>query len=331
VTDSVSASESDRTDEVRQEPAQPRLATDCFLKPSFTLEQIRTFLAVAAREHVTLAARALQLSQAAVTQQVQSLERALGVRLLQRVGRNVQLTDEGLEVAGACLLVMRSLENLERIARSVRGLESGSMSIGASRVAAGYYLSPTLTAFASEHPAIQLDIVVASTRDVCERIASGELECGLVDAPLPKTQLLQARVATDEVVVVAHAGHPLAGVERMTSRKLEGLRYLVWEAGSATELVAAEMLGAGYDRLTKVQLAGLEAARQSLLAGLGFATIPTLCVADQLLRGQLVRIPVAARTRPICAVRRPSPASGAVEAFWTMLTAGQVPPNGLPG
>ena len=73
-----------------------RLASDAHLKPLCTFEQIRTFLAVASREHVTHAARALGLSQPAVTQQVHQLERALGVPLLQRVGRNVQLTDGGL-------------------------------------------------------------------------------------------------------------------------------------------------------------------------------------------------------------------------------------------
>jgi DNA-binding transcriptional LysR family regulator len=93
--------------------------------------------------------------------------------------------------------------------------------------------------------------------------------------------------------------------------------------------MAAEMLGAGYDRLAKVQLAGLEAARQSLLAGLGFATVPVTCVADHLLSGQLVRIAVPTRSRSICAVRRPGPASRAIEAFWSMLTGTQPSANGV--
>lgn len=91
----------------RERAARAPLASDSFLRPSFTLEQVRTFLAVASREHVTHAAKVLRLSQPAVTQQVQLLERALGVRLLERVGRSVRLTDAGVEVAGACLLVMR--------------------------------------------------------------------------------------------------------------------------------------------------------------------------------------------------------------------------------
>src|SRR5439155_15646192 len=110
----------------RSDRACDPLVSDSFLRPSYTLEQIRTFLAVASREHVTHAARVLRLSQPAVTQQVQLLERALGVRLLERVGRNVRLTSAGVEVAGACLLIMRALENLDGVVQAVQGLDLGS-------------------------------------------------------------------------------------------------------------------------------------------------------------------------------------------------------------
>lgn len=296
------------------------LASESYLKPSCSFEQIRTFLAVASREHITHAARALRLSQPAVTQQVHQLERALGVRLLQRVGRNVQLTDGGLRVAGACLQVMRSLENLERVARSVRGLESGSLAIGATQVAADYYLSGVLTAFASLHPGITFDIVLANTTEICAQVTHGQLECGLVDAPLPASNLMHVAVSSDEIILVAHPQHPLAHVERVHRRDLRGTRYLVWEPGSATESIAAEMLGPGYDQLSHLSLSSLEAVRQSVRSGLGFAAVPRIAVVDDLRARSLVRLPVPPRVRTICAVRRPGPAGPAVEAFWPTLS-----------
>jgi DNA-binding transcriptional LysR family regulator len=305
---------------VQPEPSN-RLASDSIVKPLCTFEQIRTFLAVASREHVTLAARALGLSQPAVTQQVHQLERALGVPLLQRVGRNVQLTDGGLRVAGACLQVMRSLENLERVARSVRGLEAGSLTIGATRVAADYYLSPLLTVFAFKHPGITFDIALGTTTEVCAHVAQGELECGLVDAPLPSSNLVEAAVASDEVVFVAHPRHPLAGGDRVTRRDLAGRRYLVWEPGSATECIAAELLGPGYDEVSRLELTSLEAVRRSLLSGLGFAAVPKIAVADDLRNRALVRLPVPTRIRSICAIRRPGSGGTAVDAFWPVLSS----------
>jgi DNA-binding transcriptional LysR family regulator len=298
-----------------------RLASDSYLKPSCSFEQIRTFLAVASREHVTHAARALGLSQPAVTQQVHQLERALGVLLLQRVGRNVQLTDGGLRVAGACLQVMRSLENLERVARSVRGLEAGSLTIGATRVTADYYLSGVLSTFAFMHPAIKFEIAIANTTEICAHVAQGDLECGLVDSPLPMSNLVDVPVANDEVVFVAHPKHPLAHGERLHRRELSGSRYLVWEPGSATESIAAELLGPGYEHLSRLELTSLEAVRQSVLSGLGFAAVPKISVVDDLRSRSLVRLPVPSRIRSICAVRRPGPGGTAIEAFWPTLSA----------
>ncbi len=297
-----------------------RLASDSYLKPSCTVEQIRTFLAVASREHVTQAAKALGLSQPAVTQQVHQLERALGIPLLQRVGRNVQLTDGGLRVAGACLQVMRSLENLEKVAQSVRGLESGALTIGATQVAADYYLSGVLAAFAFLHPGITFDIVLANTTDICAHVVQGDLECGLVDAPMPISNLVEIAVANDEVLLVAHPHHPLARQERLHRRDLNGSRYLVWEPGSATECVAAEMLGPGYDQLDHLELASLEAVRRSVMSGLGFAAVPKIAVTEDLRSRTLVRLPVPSRVRSICAVRRPGAGGTAVEAFWPTLS-----------
>lgn len=296
------------------------LASDSFVRPSFTLEQIRTFLAVAAREHITQAAKTLRLSQPAVTQQVHLLERALGVRLLEKVGRNIRLTDAGVEVAGACLLIMRSLENLEEVVRSVRGLEIGSVAVGASQVAANYYLSSALASFAAKHPSITVDIIVTDTPDTCEQVSSGRLECGLVDAPVPRTNLVRTRIATDEVLLVAHPHHPLVTEDSVRPHGLEGHRYLMCEPpGAATEQIASDLLGPAYERLPRIQLASLEAVRQSVLAGLGFAAMPHIAVRDDLCRGALARINIAPRSRPIYAVRRPGRASLAAEAFWTVL------------
>lgn len=295
------------------------MASDSFFKSPCTIDQIRTFLAVASREHVTDAAKALRLSQPAVTQKIHQLERALGLRLFQRVGRNIQLTDEGLQVAAASLLVMRAMENLEHVARSVRELGRGSLTIGATQVAINYYLSETLAAFASVYPDLDLDIVLANTEDVCMQVASGRLDCGLVDAPLPELDLLHTPVAKDEIVVVAHRDHPLACLNRMVWGRLRGTKYLVWEPGSATELVAAELLGPGYGEVSRLTMSSLGAVRHALLNGLGIASVPRIAVDDDLRSGELLQLPVPGRTRAICAVRRPTSSGCAVEAFWPTL------------
>lgn len=300
-----------------------QLASDSFVRPSFTLEQIRTFLAVASRQHVTNAAKVLGLTQPAVSQQVQMLERALGFRLVERSGRGIRLTEGGLEVASTCLLIMRSIESLERVAEELRGLGRGSLEIGASQVTANYYLSRALAAFTVRHPVIKVNIRVSDSQNVCEKLASGELHCGLVDAPFPETNLICVTMDTDEVIFVAHPSNPLVGVDRISGRQLDTVRYLVWGPTSATEAIATEVLGPMYHRLAKARLPGLEAARQALLTeDCYIAAMPRIAVSGAVRDGALAPLRVKPVARPICAIRRPGASSPSVEAFWHELTTG---------
>src|SRR5579864_2153210 len=109
-------------------------------RPAFTLEQLRSFVAVAEHEHVSRAAASLFLTQGAVTQQIRHFERAVGIQLLERDGRRVRLTDAGRTVAAACRAALRSLEVVEDTAQSVKALKTGSLHLGASPTCASYYL-----------------------------------------------------------------------------------------------------------------------------------------------------------------------------------------------
>lgn len=298
-----------------------QVVSDSFVRPACTIEQIRTFLIVASREHITQAARALGLSQPAVTQQVQLLERALGVRLLERLGRGVRLTEAGEEIAGVCLVIMRALEKLESTAQSIRGLETGSLAVGASQVAASYYLSSPLAEFSAAYPAIALDISIAAASEVCEQVACGLLECGVVDGPLPKTNLSCVQMATDEVILAVHPAHPLAGQKRVSVDGASGTSYLVWEQGSVGETISARLLGPAYGALPRVRVANLEAARRQLLAEPGLVgALPRIAIADDLASGALATVGRAPVSRSIYAVRRPGSTLGpAADAFWAAL------------
>ena len=264
---------------------------------------------------------AVQRHNTAVTQQVQLLERALGIRLLERIGRNVRLTAAGVEVAGGCLLIMRALENLEKVVQALRGLERGSVTIGASRLAASYYLPAAITEFSTAHPGVNVGVVVADSDEVCQEVAAGHLECGLVDGACDvQPNLVRTEVATTDIVVVANPGHPLAGETTCPEQLLTGARYLVWDPGSATEALAAESLGEAYDRVPQLFIGSMEAARRSVLsAPLFVAAMPSIVVAADVESGAMLSVRTAGEPLPIIAVRRPGPDSPAVDAMWQTL------------
>jgi DNA-binding transcriptional LysR family regulator len=96
-------------------------------RPSFTFEQVRSFVAVAEHEHISKAASSLFLTQGAVTQQVRHFERAVGLQLLERRGRGVRLTDAGRTIAIACRATLRSVQVLEETAESIKTVETNPL------------------------------------------------------------------------------------------------------------------------------------------------------------------------------------------------------------
>src|SRR5260370_37720565 len=99
-------------------------------RPGFTMEQLRSFVAVAETEHISQAAASLYLTQAAVTQQVRHLERAVGLQLLERDGRRVRLTDAGRSLAETCRAALRGIDVVEEAAQALTHLQAGVLHRG---------------------------------------------------------------------------------------------------------------------------------------------------------------------------------------------------------
>ena len=288
-------------------------------KHAFTLEQLRSFVAVAEGEHISHAAASLYLTQAAVTQQLQHFEQAVGVQLLERDGRRVRLTDAGRSVAEACRAALRALELVDETAKGAIQLESGSLHIGASPTAATYYAPPHLAEFARRYPAIRLEMTIEPSSELMRRVASGSLDCAVIGGP-PEPGLVAFELARDELVLIAHRDHPLSQLRRLTRTNLTQYRYL----GRGPQLSAArsvrEMLGDAYDHVEAMNLGHTEYIRAAAIAGLGYAVLSRRAVAADISSGLLKLLPVSPIVRPINAVRRQGRGGPAQEAFWNILT-----------
>jgi DNA-binding transcriptional LysR family regulator len=289
------------------------------VRTGYTLDQIRTFLVVAGREHVTQAAGVLGLSQSAVTQQVNLLERALGVQLLERVGRNVRLTSAGAEVAGACLVIMRGVENLDRIAESLNAARSGLVSVGVTEPAASTALPAALARFDEACEGVAVEVLVDTAENVCRLVATGVVDCGVVDRP-PPAPMESRLLATDRLVVVANAVAPAAHAASLRTRQLVAMRCLLWQPREVTESFAAELLGPLFSRMRAVVLPAFDDVLQELrLWDDCLAVLPYSCIDGDLRQGRLVRLALPGVERRIYAMRRPDEPGPAARAFWTSL------------
>src|SRR6266513_3808012 len=153
------------------------------------LQQLRYFVAVAGTGKFTAAARDLHVAQPSISKQVRKLEDELGAVLLERRRTGVALTD-----AGAILLpwAKRMLADLDGARSEVAGLatlERGRLSVGATPSLSTVLLPRVLAAFHAEHPGITLSVVEAGSRDLVERLGSGDLDLALVILPVPHEEL----------------------------------------------------------------------------------------------------------------------------------------------
>lgn len=288
-------------------------------RPAFSLEQVRSFVAVAEHEHISRAASSLFLTQGAVTQQIRHFERAVGLQLLARDGRGVRLTDAGRTMAVACRAALRSMQVLEDTAESIKTLETGSLHLGASPTSATFYLPSRLAGFVQEHPGVKLSMVVESSAEINRQVVAGALDCGVI-AGQPDPGLLAVVLAHDELILVVHRDHPLAALRRVGAADLARHRYLgrgpAWSAGQNVR----EMIGEAFDRSESLNLGHPEYVRAAVLAGLGYAALPRLAVAADLKSGAVKRLPGLSSHRAIRAIRRHAQGGPALEHFWGLLT-----------
>jgi DNA-binding transcriptional LysR family regulator len=264
------------------------------LHPSPSLYYLRTFQAVATERSFTRAARALDLSQPAVSAHIRSLEQYYGTKLLETRSRRVHLTAEGAALYAYTRRAFNLIHLAGEAVAATRRAETGVLRLAASATVGIYLLPTVLGRFSREHPSVEIDVVIGSTADVAAGVLAENAPFGLVEAPVSHPDLVLQPIGHDDMVLVAPPGHALAQGQAARPADLTGRPLLRRESGSGSRaLVDAALQRAGIVMPTQMQLGSPEALKQAVLAGLGLAWVPRLSITRELARGELAVISVA--------------------------------------
>ena len=180
------------------------------------IDTLQAFSAVAATGSFSHAASRLHLSQPAVSKRIASLERELGSALFDRVGRKVTLTEAGRQLLPRARQLLLDVADAKRQIANLSGAVAGTLAMGTSHHIGLHRLPPVLSAFARDYPDVRLDIRFMDSEVVCEAVATGELELGVVTLPLePPDPLRLDALWDDRLEVVVGRQHPLARVRRL--------------------------------------------------------------------------------------------------------------------
>ncbi|HEY1016872.1 MAG TPA: LysR family transcriptional regulator [Herpetosiphonaceae bacterium] len=252
------------------------------------LQKLRMFVAAAHTRNFTRAAEQLDLTQPTVSQQIQTLERELGVQLFERLGRGIELTAAGralLEPAEQMLALERAAEHAVRTAA---GLHERTLHLGVGNTLATYILPDLLQRFGWEHPEFEVQIVTGNTDQLLDQVMSGQIELALVGSPLEHQQMRIVPFLRTELVVIVAPDDPWAERQSVALADLAGRRMLVREAGSALQAATADLFqAAGAAPAQRMVLGNLEAIKRSVEVGLGVALVPAMVVRREVAAGQL--------------------------------------------
>lgn len=261
----------------------------------FTLRQLEVFLAVARFESVSRAAMDLAMSQSAVSGALAELEKQFDVRLFERIGKRLELSELGrsLQARG---------QGLEEQAREFEALLSrqgggaGLLRVGATLTIGDYLIVPLVARFVRERPGARATLHVANMAEIARMVKKFELDVGLVEGELSDPDLEMLDWRGDELVVFCAPSHPFARKKILVDKDLKAARWIVREQGSGTrQTFERAMHGLVTDLDIELELQHTEAIKSAVQAGLGLGCISRIALEQELKYGSLVACRVADR------------------------------------
>jgi DNA-binding transcriptional LysR family regulator len=262
-----------------------------------TLDQLRIFVAVAERLHVTQAAASLHITQSAASAAVQSLEASTGARLLNRVGRGIELTAAGNLLLTEARAVLARVHAAEQALDDLAGLRRGHLTLWASQTIASYVLPRLMHRFRTAYPGIAISLHIGNSTQVAEAVLEGAADMGFIEGDTDSPLLVRSDIGGDHMRLVLPVNAAKPG---NSAAQLHSLTWVMREPGSGTRALhelALRALGVDPAAISlAMELPSNEAVLAAVLAGAG-ATI---------LSGLLVDAPVAAGRLAVMNVKLPS-------------------------
>ncbi len=258
-----------------------------------TLEQLRIFVAVAERQHVTQGAQALNLAQSAASHAIAALEAEHDTKLFDRVGRRIALTEAGHVFLTEAKAVLARAAAAERTLGEFGILKRGTLSLQASQTIAGYWLPRHLAAFRRAYPEIAIELAIGNTTQVADAVESGMAELGFVEGTVASDRFLSTPVARDQLIVVVGREHPWVGRKRLSADDLLAGAWVLREPGSGTRSVFEAALarhGIALSALRiELEIPSNEGVRAAVEAGLGATALSASVAAAGIEAGILHR------------------------------------------
>jgi DNA-binding transcriptional LysR family regulator len=283
------------------------------------IQNLTAFVHVAETGSFSVAAEQLYLTQPAVSKRVAALEEQLSVRLFDRIGRQIRLTEAGRVLLPNAYQILQTMKETRRHLADLSGKVAGVLSVGTSHHVGLHRLPPVLKEFVRQYPAVDLQLTFQDSEKAYSEVLSGSIELAVITlSPQPPSAIESRTVWKDPLRFVVSPDHPLAASARASLADLSHFPAILPEANTyTTQLVVALFNKRSLPLTIKLTSNFLETIKMMVAINLGWSVLPETLIDDQL---RVLPVAGAKLSRTLgTIVHRERSRSNAVQRFLELL------------
>ena len=257
------------------------------------VRDLQVFLSVAKHLNYTRAAEEVNLSQPSVSVRMRELERDLGSKLFEQLGKKIALTEAGQLLVPYATRIIATMSDARQAIDELQGLERGLLRIGASTTPGMYLIPQTIAHFKQRYPKIEVHLAVKDTRQIEDGVIRNEFDFGFVGGHLAGDEVDVIPWMTDHLVLVVPSDHILARRKSVKAADLRKEKFILREPGSATRAAIVNHLRkSDLEVETVMEMENPESVKKAVQSGLGIAFISKFAVETELKAKSLVAVRV---------------------------------------
>jgi DNA-binding transcriptional LysR family regulator len=267
------------------------------LNIDFSFRELEIFCKVVELESFSKAAEAVFLVQASVSERIASLEKKIGIRLLDRLGRKVVPTAAGEIVYKHAVLLLEMKETAQLEMEKFLGLEQGEISMGGSTIPGEYILPGLVSRFKNKYPHLSVKLTIADSSEIENQVLEGKLEIGVIGKKSLHPNLLCQKLWEDDLVLAVPARHPWARRKSVSLQELRGIPFILREEGSGTlkileaNLRESDKNGSNVPQVS-ARFGSSTAVKEGIKSGLGLSILSAIAIDTEVKAGLLKALKV---------------------------------------
>ncbi len=255
------------------------------------IRQLRAFVAIAELGTFTAGAQRVHVTQAAISMQIQQLEKDLGARLFIRAPRHVMLTEAGEQLLQRARQILRDHDAAVDEIAELAGAERGRLRVGsASAMVTTDVLPRLLREVRKQHTRSEITVASGTSETLVQQILAGEIDLAFVSLPVEARGINTERLSQDQLVAIASPRHRLAKQRTISAYTLAGEKLILGERGGNTRRLIDQFFAqAGVNLQVSMELSRQAAIRRMVEEDMGDGIVPLQSVAEEVKKGRLVR------------------------------------------